>query len=289
MKRKLHNSIVILLQYLPDKLFTYIVFILGLKYIPNINNPKSLTEKLTYIRLNKTLQSLRIMAVDRLKVREYVKEKASDCELVNILWNGMVFTEEIWNSMPKKFVIKANHGSGMNKIINKNEDNFNDIKELILKWQNIDYAKRGREWFYKDLKRYIVIEEFIEFKNGIPPDFKFFCMNGKIEFVQVDLSRFGDTHKRNLYTSDFKRINGSIRNCPQGDDIDKPILWNNAINISKKLSKDFDFIRVDLYILDDKIFFGELTNIPGNATGYFTPRSLDYEFGKKLTLSKDKD
>ena len=108
-------------------------------------------------------------------------------------------------------------------------------------------------------------------------------MNGKIELVQVDLDRFSG-HTRNLYDKNFNRIDGELL-YPQGYDIEKPNMYNHALNIAVKLSQEFDFIRVDLYLLDNKIYFGELTNIPGNGTEKFKPKKLDFELGKKLELS----
>ena len=114
--KKLRRSI---LQLLPYKIFTYIVFIIKLKYIPNFNEPKSLNEKLNYIKLNKTLYRLRCMVADRLKVRDYVLNKSKKCNLIKNLWVGVDFTKEIWDDLPKRFVIKAGHGSGMVSIVNK--------------------------------------------------------------------------------------------------------------------------------------------------------------------------
>ena len=272
-----------LMKLLPNKLFYFIIFIYKLKYVPNFKNPKSLNEKLNFIKLNKTNYDLRCLVVDRIKVRDYVLQKTSECTLINNLWVGVNFENDIWKSLPNKFVIKANHGSGMVRVIDKNKDTFEETQSLCEIWLKKDYASRGREWFYLNLEKIIIVEEFIEFNNDVPPDYKFFCMNGRVEMIQVDLDRFKG-HVRNLYDRDFNRIQGSLY-YPQGYDIEAPIMLEKAIKISECLAQDFDFIRVDLYLLEDKIYFGELTNIPGNGIEIFKPKSLDFKLGDKLELS----
>ena len=277
--KKLRRSI---LKLLPDKIFTYIVFMIKLKYVPNFNEPKSLNEKLNYIKLNKTLYQLRCMVADRLKVRDYVLNKSENCNLIKNLWAGVDFTKEIWDDLPKRFVLKANHGSGMVSIVNKDQDQFSDIQKLTSEWLKQDYTSRAREWFYADLEKILIVEEFIEFENDVPPDYKFLCMNGKVTMVQVDLDRFKG-HLRNLYDREFNRMDGELI-YQQGYKIEKPPLYEKAIIIAEELSTEFDFIRVDLYLLDDKIYFGELTNIPESGTGKLRPRSLDFKLGEKLKL-----
>jgi len=280
----MRELLVSFMKLLPNKLFYFIFFIYKLKYIPNFKNPKSLNEKLNFIKLNKTSYDLRCLVVDRIKVRDYVLQKTSECTLINNLWVGVNFENDIWESLPNKFAIKANHGSGMVRVVDKEKDTFLEIENLCTVWLNKDYASRGREWFYSDLEKFLIVEEFLEFNDDVPPDYKFFCMNGKVEMVQVDLDRFKG-HVRNLYDKNFKRIDGQL--CyPQGYDIDEPKMFKEAIILSEKLSQDFDFIRVDLYLMEDKIYFGELTNIPGNGIEAFKPRSLDYKLGSKLELIK---
>lgn len=272
-----------LLNTLNDYWFNYIMFISKVHYFPNFLSPRSLNEKLNYIKIHKTNYNLRCCLSDRLKVRNYVKEKTPECELIDILWTGNYFTIEVWDSLPEKFVIKANHGSGMVKVVNKKYDTHVETQFVCNNWLKIDYSKIGKEWFYYNLDRILIVEEYLEFSGDVPPDFKFFCMNGKIELVQVDLDRFSG-HTRNLYDKNFNRIDGELL-YPQGYDIEKPNMYNHALNIAVKLSQEFDFIRVDLYLLDNKIYFGELTNIPGNGTEKFKPKKLDFELGKKLELS----
>lgn len=280
LKLKLMKS----LSFIPDSVFNKIFFYYKNKYWPNFKNPESFNEKINHIKLYSN-NSLRKLVADRIKVREYVKDKAPECDLINILWNGETFTRKDYDNLPQRFVIKANHGSGMVLVINKEKDDFYTIYQETEKWKKINYGKITRQFVYQDLPKTIIVEEFINFDSKVVPDYKFMCINGKIEFIQVDLDRFED-HSRNLYDENFIRISGMLE-YKQGEDIEKPKLFGKAKSIALKLSEDFDFLRVDLYILDDIIYFGELTNTSGNGYDRFYPKELDYKYGSKIKFEKE--
>lgn len=282
MSKKL--KIMELLSIIPDQTFNKVFFFYKNRYWPNFKNPKSFNEKINHIKLYSS-NSLRKLVADRIKVRDYVKNKAPECDLINILWSGETFTKKDYDNLPQRFVIKANHGSGMVLVINKEKDDFTTIYKETEKWKKINYGKITRQFVYEDLPKTIIVEEFINFDSKILPDYKFMCINGNVEFIQVDLDRFED-HCRNLYDQNFNRISGMLE-YKQGENIDKPLLFEKAKIIAKKLSEDFDFLRVDLYILDDIIYFGELTNTSGNGYDRFYPVELDFEFGSKIKFEKE--
>jgi hypothetical protein len=208
---------------LSDYQVAYSMFLVKHGYLPNFKKPRSLSEKIQYIKLFNR-NPLRELIVDRLKVRDYVSSKSDDCKLVSFLWMGKILTQDVWNKLPDRFVIKANHGSNMTRrILAKCEMSFDAVKDITSSWLQKDYARFGREWVYKNLERYLIVEEMLLLDGVVPPDFKFFCLNGRVELVQVDL-----------------------------------------------------------YLVGDVVYFGELTNTPENGFGRFTPRSLDFELGGKL-------
>ena len=265
---------------LSDYQLAYIMFIIKHKYIPNFKNPRSINEKINYIKLYNR-NPLRKVVVDRLKVREYIKTIVPEICLPNVLWHGYHLTEHTWEQLPQKFVIKANHGSKMTRIVNKNIDDFSKIKQITEIWLKKDYSKFGREGIYSDLDKYLIVEEFLTHKNDIPPDFKFFVCKGKVEFIQVDVGRY-TKHERNLYTNDFKKIECRLVHPNTNVQLTRPEHLEKAIQLSEIIGQHFDFIRVDLYLIDDKIVFGELTNTPGNGFEKFYPTKYDFVFGSKL-------
>jgi hypothetical protein len=267
---------------LNDYWYARVRFIKSHRYIPNFKNPKSFSEKINHIKLYK-INKLREKIVDRIWVREYIKQKAPECKLIENLWVGKEFTKEVWNSLPQEFVIKGNHGSGMVKVVDKKENSFLEILDLTKTWMIADYAKLGREWFYSKVEPLIIVEEKLKFKNDVPPDFKFFCFNGRVEIIQVDTERF-IKHKRDLYDRYFNILDVKYI-FERGQKIEKPLIYDQAVKIAEELSQDFDFIRVDLYLLDATVYFGELTNVPGNGVENFEPKSFDFELGKKLVLN----
>lgn len=268
---------------LSDYWYTKIRFIKSHCYLPNLKNPKSFSEKINHIKLYK-INELREKIVDRIWIRDYVLQKAPECKLIQNLWVGTNFTKNDWDNLPQEFVIKGNHGSGMVKVVDKKRNSFLEILDLTKVWMKTDYSEQGREWFYNKVENSIIVEEKLTFNGNVPPDFKFFCLNNKVEMVQVDSNRFVK-HTRNLYDRKFNELNVMLQ-YPVGLSNDKPLLFDKAILIAEKLSQSFDFIRVDLYILEDNIFFGELTNIPGNGIEKFKPKNFDFKLGRKLKLNE---
>jgi hypothetical protein len=273
-----------LLLFVPDRIFNKFLFRYKIGFWPNFTQPEYYSEKINYVKLYSN-NKLRKMVADRIKVREYVKKKAPECELINILWTGEELDKDTFYKLPQKFVVKANHGSGMVLIVDKSKITYEKVYNITKKWKKIDYGKITRQFVYNGLPKILIVEEFINIDSNVLPDFKFLCINGEIEFIQVDLDRF-TSHKRNLYDKDFNLLNVTLE-YDQEYSIKKPLMFDKAKEIAKKLSEDFDFIRVDLYITDEKVYFGELTNTPGNGFEKFTPLEFDLQLGKKIKFEKE--
>lgn len=267
------------LKPLPDRLFTHILYFLRHRKLLNLREPKTFNEKISFIKLY-SKNALRHLVVDRLKVRDYVVQRSSDVKLVPILWSGTEFDLNVYDSLPKEFVIKGNHGSQMVVIVDKEHLDYISLSQKIKGWMNRDYSKEGRERVYQTLDRYFVVEEKLSSLHTTPPDFKFFCFEGKVEMVQVDLDRFS-SHTRNLYDRNFEELDVRLHH-EKGNAIEKPSSFAKAVKIAESLSSEFSFIRVDLYLIGDDVFFGELTNFPGNGLEKFTPNYYDQYLGEKL-------
>jgi hypothetical protein len=272
-------------HFLSDKNYARVRYKLERGFFPDLENPERLTEKIQQLKLFDR-NPLRQQAADRIKMREYVQEKVSSEYLIPVLGVYNTLEKYDWDRLPDQFILKANHGCGFVKIIrDKASENFEDIKQLTKEWQNQDYSKLGREWVYKDLPRSIIAEELLLSDSGeIPHDFKFTCIHGRVEFVQVDVGRFNN-QKRNLYDREFNQLDVKLLYPQYEGEIEQPAQWDDAVQLSEKLASDFDFIRVDLYLVHDKIFVGELTNFPGSGFIGFDPDEFDKKIGRKLSLS----
>jgi hypothetical protein len=252
----------------------------------DLEDPERFTEKIQWIKLNERTD-LRKRVADRLKARDYVSEKAGSEHLVPLINHFDTLTHDDWQSLPEQFVLKANHGCGMVHIVReKKSESFETVKEKTDSWQNTDYFFVGREWVYKNLPRPILAEALLTDDEGnIPIDYKIFCFHGEVKIIQIDFDRFGD-QKRNLYDRDFNRLDGQLLYPNYEGTVDKPSQMDNAILLAEKLSEDFSFLRVDLYLTGDHIYVGELTNYPGNGFINFEPESMERWAGSLLTLQQ---
>ena len=248
-------------------------------YSPDLKHPKTFNEKINWRKLFIRKNIFKIFA-DKIEVRKYVEDIMGNEILVKVFQVTDKPETIDYSNLPHSFIIKASHGSGWNKIvINKsllNEKEINDYFTNILK---LDYYYLGREWCYKNLPPRLIIEELLLDNNGaLPVDYKFFCFNGVVRFIQVDFNRFTN-HTRNLYDPNFEVIDCQYHYPLSTLFINPPENFDNLKKIASKLSKDLDFIRVDLYSINNRVYFGELTCYPENGFGKFQPPVFDLAFG----------
>lgn len=269
-----------LFGFLSDRHFAQLVFLIKMKYWPNLSKPISINEKVTFLKLY-SKDHKRFVAADRINVREYIKKKNEKLKLIDILWSGTEFRESDYNSMPEKFVIKASHGSGMVMVVDKNNLTYREVFVQVRTWLSFDYGAFTRERIYQNIPKILVIERFLSEMEVVPPDYKFVCLNGKVGLIQVDIDRFSG-HKRNIYLRDLTRLYGKT-SYPAGPDINLPNSIHDAIKICESIADDFDFIRVDLFILESGIYFGELTNFPHNGLEPYV-KSFDFKLGSQLKI-----
>lgn len=271
-------------HFLSDKLYAKVRYRLEMDRPLNLASPKRFTEKIQYIKLYERT-NLRQQVADRTQVREYVARKAGEEYLIPLLGVFDELTPENWENLPSQFVLKANHGCGMLEIVkDKDRADYQTVRKKSERWKSTNYYRIGREWVYKDIPRTIVAEKLILDSSGsIPSDYKFFCFDGQVEVIQVDIGRFND-QKRNLYDRNFNRLQAKLLYPNFEGSPDKPARLDEAIDVAEKLSAGFNFIRVDLYVLENHVYFGELTNYPGNGFIPFEPDEMEYKMGSLLKL-----
>lgn len=193
-----------------------------------------------------------------------------------------------FDSLPDQFVLKCTHDSQSIVICrDKAELNKKEAVRHLGDALKIDYSMLGREWAYHGIKPCIVAEELLTDESGDDlKDYKVFCFNGKPKFIQVDYDRFKG-HKRRLYTVDWELMQTKIT-YPDDEDLimPKPFFLDELLEMSRKLSKDIPFLRVDCYITEKQIYFGELTFYPGCGFEPITPDTDDTVWGEWLKLPK---
>ena len=232
--------------------------VFGKKWDPN--NLVTLNDKILWLKLNTYYKNEVVkQCADKYKVREYVKNKNCE-EILNDLIAVYENVNDIkWEELPNKFVIKLNVGCGYNIIVpNKKELNIQEASNKLKKWMKEKYYLLYSEMQYKDVKPYILIEKYLKPKKGVlPEDYKFYCINGRAEFIMICIGRENGGHpKFYFYDRNWKFYPFEEKEDPH---IEKPELLDKALIYVDKLSKPFPVVRTDLYLFDNKIIFGELT------------------------------
>ena len=271
-----------------DETFIKKEFHKNLGYYPNLENPQTFNEKLQWLKLNDRTP-LHTICADKYKVRDYVKEKIGAEYLIPLVLETKNPREIVPENLPDyPVIIKTNHDSSGGIIVrDKSKHNWINVQNTLAKFLNINYYYRFKEWQYKNIERRIVVEELLMDRTGaIPFDYKMHFFNGELVFTQVDIDR-QDDHKRNLYDSDWNLMDVQWI-YSSGRDVAKPKLYNRMIELGKVFAKDFCYLRVDFYHVNDRIYFGELTFHAESGCGAFTPKHYDNDLGKRLTLHKTK-
>lgn len=270
--------------WLPDRTMLSLQYYIIMHHWPNLKNPQRFTEWIQCYKMYYRNPDM-LRCVDKYEVRDYVEEMGCG-QYLNELYQVCDDASEIdFEKLPQKFVIKTtNGGSGDNVLVVKNKDSL-DINTTIHKvnsWLKKNYSNTSREWAYFSASNNpkIIVEKYLENSNSSLNDYKFFCFNGEVKYFKIDYDRY--TH----HTANYYDRNGVLLHFEEiGFPINKsmPSLPDNLsemITVAENLSKEFPFVRVDLYNTDGKIYFGELTFYPGSGYSGFTPDSADITLGK---------
>jgi hypothetical protein len=276
-----------------DKKYLEKIFYKNQGYKLNLRSPLTLNEKLQWLKIYDRRRIATIHA-DKYLVRDYIAKEFGEEYLIPLILVTDNPTSIKYNDLPNEaFVIKSNHSSGDFKIVRDKKSL--DFKRLIVDckwWLSFNYFYPGRQWQYKDIPPLIIIEKMLQTKEGkIPNDYKFHCINGKVEFIYVSVDREG-VNKRNIYDSSWapllftfsaktKQEKGNIR----GAEIDPPKSFSKMLIFAEKISKLYAYVRIDFYDIDGKLYFGEITHHHGGGFDQFRPIECDYKFGNLLDLN----
>lgn len=278
----------IIYMLLSDKLYIKLRYRYRMNKKLNLKFPKTFNEKLQWLKLYDRNPKYTKM-VDKYEAKEYISNIIGEEYIIPTIGIYDKFDDIDFESLPNKFVLKCTHDSG-GVVICKDKKNIDlvAIKKKINKCLKRNYYNFGREWPYKNIKPQIIAEEYIEDDNEEDlKDYKIFCFNGKPQFILVCSNRNGVFKNTDFYDikwnlMPFTRENRT--NNPKG--IEKPNKLEEMLNISKKLSKDIPFVRVDLYEVNEKVYFGELTFYPSSGFEGFQPEEYDKILGDMIKLPK---
>ena len=256
-------------------------------HYPNLNNPLSFNEKLTWLKIN-WRDERALAGADKLAVRNYVE----DCGLkhiLNELYGVFDTPNEIdFDSLPSSFVIKSTTGSGFNLLCpDKSKLDIQKARNKMSKWLRTDYASYLGEWVYEGTKPKLICEKFLDTADGSPLiDYKFFCFNGSPRFFYVCTDRGLDT-KFDFFDMSCQRLPVRQGYPNSNNTFQKPKCFTEMVDTATILAKDFPFVRVDLYDHKGHVIFGELTFFHFSGQVPFEPEEFDFIFGGYLNLHNE--
>lgn len=274
-----------------DKIYLYGRYLFQMGKLLHLNPPITFNEKLQWLKLYDRKPIYTIM-VDKCAVKKYVEDKIGKQYVVPLLAKWDTADDIDISVLPNQFVIKSTNGGGGTSVLvckDKNKFCITEVKNLFrfaLSASCMDFYISSREWPYKDVKPRIIAEQMLGDGEREIIDYKVHVFNGVPEFILVCKDRksptgmtedFFDTSWNRL---EVKRPFNKKSNCPIG----KPDRLNEIINISSILAEDIPFVRIDFYIIDNHVYFGEMTFFPASGFKHFIPRKWDKIWGEKLTL-----
>ena len=271
---------------IPDRLFLKLMYRKCMGKKLNLKNPQTFNEKLQWLKLyNRKTEYTKM--VDKYEAKKYVAEKIGEEYIIPTLgvWNS--FDEIDFDALPCQFVLKCTHDSG-GLVIVKDKSNF-DKKEAckkITRCLKRNYFWQNREWPYKNVRPRIIAEKYMEDSVCHElTDYKFYCFNGKPEFILVATERASlDGVKMDFFDMDFNHLEMKWGHSNSKKTIVKPKSFDKIINFAEKLSKVIPLCRCDFYEVNGKPYFGEITFFPASGMEAFEPEGWDKILGDWIKL-----
>lgn len=287
--RKLRFKILRFLRFIPDKPTVKWQYRMKLGRRLNLKDPKRYTEKLQWLKLYYRDPVMQQCA-DKYTVREYVESKGLG-HILNELYAVFPTPEDIvLDDLPNKFVLKLSNGSATNLICtDKSTLDVEQVRQQFRDFYAQSGTSAGREWVYATGKKPVIIAEKlledISRADRSICDYKFLCFGGEPCYAVYDVDRFAD-HRRNIYDTAWNDLHVAS-DCPCGTvDVPRPENLDEMLEIARVLCADFPAVRVDLYSIEGKTLFGELTFFPWSGYVQYTPDTFDFELGEKFILPK---
>ena len=280
--------------WLPDKTYLQLLYRFKMGHRLDLNHPKTFTEKIQWLKLYNRRPEYTLM-VDKYVVKKYVADIIGEKYIIPTLgvWDK---PEDIdWDALPNEFVLKTTHGGGSGGVVICKDKKTFDRNKAILTLRdsmNGDIYRSLREWPYKDVKKRVLAEKYMAPKDMVNnpiydlSDYKFFCFNGEPKYCQVIRDRHSkesiDFYDMNWRHQEFVGLNPIASNGI--NPVPRPLLLDDMICICHKLSENMKFVRIDMYVIDNRIYFGEITFYPASGMGLFNPDKWNEELGNLISL-----
>ena len=261
----------------------------GQKLKINLFNPVTIQDKINWLKLY-DVNELKTKCADKIKLHEYCKEKLGKDLCIPIIKIYDHVNDIKWSELTDSFVLKCNHGSGMNIIV-RNKANVNEVqaKQKIKNWLNTDFAfQNGYEMQYHNIERHAYAEEYMhdETQERSLYDYKFWCFNGHPKLWTInDGHGHGDIMYYDINGKPEDLYGVGVKNVKY----EKPANFDLMVEYAKKLSEDFVFVRVDFYLINNQVYLGELTFTPGSGWFKYKNNDDNIRVGQMLDLKLPKN
>lgn len=267
---------------MPDKMALQLQWMRSYGKELNLNRPQTFNEKLQWLKLYDR-NPLYTTLVDKYKVKQYVSDKIGSQYVVPLLAVYNSVNEIDLSTLPNQFVLKCNHDSGSFAICrDKNNFDIESAKRKLDKGLKTDFYKIAREWPYKNVKRCIIAEQYLETEDGVLCDYKFFCFNGvpKIMYIGADKAEqpTSDFYDMEFNHLPIRMVDPNAKNPPN-----KPTCFEEMKQIAATLSKGIPHVRVDFYCVNNKIYFGEFTFYHMGGFSEVKPYEWNVKLGEYIT------
>lgn len=272
----------------PAELYLKCYYYLHLHEWPNLKHPQNFTEKLNWLKLHDR-RPLYTKLADKCEVKKYVSEKIGSDKIIPLLGVWDHFDEIDFDQLPDQFVLKCTHDSGGFWIC-KDRSNFNqeEARQFFNKELHKNYYWNKREWVYKDIKPRIIAEPYID-SLGKPESFeyKLTCMNGvcKVFTICTGIAHSDfELRTNDHYDRDFNHLPWYAYYKNSKKPVQIPPQAKEIIEYAEKLSEGIPQVRVDFYVINDKVYFGEMTFYTWAGIIEFTPPEWNDIMGSWLDL-----
>lgn len=264
----------------------------------NLDNPQTFNDKGWWLKLNNR-NPLMTKCSDKFLAREYVKDCGYEDILIPQLDVFCSVKELDFAKYKESVIVKCNHNSG-GHVFYDPRNPLSD-KEIKQGKKKLNYILRqnasvlSREWNYKNIPPRLVVEKVIRDKSGnLPLDYRFFCFDGEPKLLMRDVGvldsngQYSGEYPRSMFDVEHKQLPIQWGRENYSGKLDKPENYDRMVEIARKLSQPFAMCRVDLYNVDGKIYFGEITFYHGGCCQNITPEEWEYTLGSWIDLNNPK-
>lgn len=252
----------------------------------NLKNPTTFNEKLMWLKLTED-DELKAHCTDKYLVRDYVRDRGLGDILIDT-YDMYERAEQIdFDKLPDRFVMKCTHGSGFN-IVCANKYFLEKAHTLaqLKKWMQTDYSLYCCEPHYAKIRPRILVEQFIGERGGkLPTDYKIHCFHGQPEVIEVIADRDTPNRKNILFSCDWTLLPYTKEALEVGESWERPQNLTEMLRVARTLSEAFTYVRVDLYSVENKVYFGELTFTPAACVDTDLLQEADVQLGRLLDLT----